>query len=201
VTGEGSGFDLVVIGASAGGFDALCRIVSRLPADFSLPIAAVQHRAKESELLAKLIQDCTALPVVEVEDKQPIEPGTVYIAPPDYHLLVEEGAFALSTEGLVGYSRPSIDVCFESAADVYGPGVIGVVLTGANADGARGLKRIVEGGGQAIVQDPSTAEVAVMPASAQKLVARARVMSLDEIAEHLIVRDRAHPRRQRSGVS
>jgi two-component system chemotaxis response regulator CheB len=184
--------DIIAIGASAGGFEALCTVISYFPSDFEIPVAIVQHRSKESEALASLLQDCTPLRVLEVEDKQPLEPGTIYVAPPDYHLLVEEGAFALSTEGPVRYSRPSIDVFFESVADVYGPGAIGVVLTGANTDGSKGLKQIVVRGGQALVQDPSTAEVPVMPASAQQAVERARVMTLEEIAVELIARDRLH---------
>lgn len=181
-----SRYDIIAIGSSAGGFEAMCRIVSRLPADFGIPVALVQHRAKDSRVLAELLQDCSAIRVVEVEDKQPIEPGCAYIAPPDYHMLVDGGAFALSTEGLVGYSRPSIDVFFDSVADEYGPGAIGVVLTGANTDGAKGLRKIVARGGQAIIQDPETAEVDVMPRGAQKLVSRAKLLTLDGIAEHLI---------------
>lgn len=181
-----SKYDLIAIGASAGGFEAVCRIVSRLPADFDIPVALVQHRAKESRALAGLLQDCCALRVSEVEDKQPIEPRNLYVAPPDYHMLVDDGAFSLSTEGLVGYSRPSIDVFFDSAADAFGPGVIGVVLTGANTDGSKGLRKIVARGGQAIVQDPDTAEVSVMPKGAKNAVGHAKVLSLEEIANHLM---------------
>ena len=181
-----SRYDIIAIGASAGGFDAICRIVSKLPGDFDIPVAVVQHRAKESRGLAELMQDCAAMRVVDVEDKMPIEPRSVYIAPPDYHMLVDEGHFALSTEGLVGYSRPSIDVFFESVADQFGPGVVGVVLTGANTDGSKGLQKIVARGGQAIVQDPDTAEVDVMPKGAKKLVKRAKVLPLDEIAQYLM---------------
>jgi two-component system chemotaxis response regulator CheB len=133
-----------------------------------------------------LLQDSTKLKVVEVEDKQPIGPGYVYVAPPDYHLLIDQGTFALSTDDLVLYSRPSIDVFFDSAADAYGPGTVGVVLTGANSDGSKGLKKIVERGGQAFVQDPATAEVNVMPAAAHALVPRARIASLEGIADHLL---------------
>jgi two-component system, chemotaxis family, protein-glutamate methylesterase/glutaminase len=176
---------MVAIGTSAGGLVALCELIKQLPGSFEIPIAIVQHRAKESAGLAELLQDCTHLNVLEVEDKQPVEKRSVYIAPPDYHLLIDEGVFALSTEGLVGYSRPSIDVFFDSVADAYGPRAIGVVLTGANADGSKGLERIVARGGQALVQDPQEAEVAVMPASAKKAVPRARVMTLNAIAEHL----------------
>ena len=182
--------DIVAVGASAGGFDALCTVISRLPSSFAIPVAIVQHRGKESEALASLLQDCTPLRVLEVEDKQPLEPATIYVAPPDYHMLVDEDAFALSTEGPVRYSRPSIDVFFESVADVYGPRAIGVVLTGANADGAKGLKRIVLHGGEALIQDPATAEVRVMPARAQQEVERAQILTLEQIAAELITRDR-----------
>jgi two-component system chemotaxis response regulator CheB len=182
---KSGGYDMVAIGTSAGGLLALCDLVKLLPGSFEIPIAIVQHRAKESAGLAELLQDCTPLNVVEVEDKQPVEKRSVYIAPPDYHMLIDEGVFALSTEGLVGYSRPSIDVFFDSVADAYGPRAIGVVLTGANADGSKGLQQIVARGGQALVQDPQEAEVAVMPASAKKAVPRARVMTLNAIAEHL----------------
>ena len=183
------GYDLIAIGTSAGGFEAICTLIGRLPADFSIPIGVVQHRSIESDALATLLQDCTGLRVSDAEDKLPVCPG-VYIAPPDYHLLIDDGAFALSTEGLVGYSRPSIDVFFDSAADAYGPGVIGIVMTGANADGSRGLQKIVARGGQALVQDPATADVDVMPAAALKLVTKARKMSIPDIADHLIELER-----------
>jgi two-component system chemotaxis response regulator CheB len=194
-------FEIVAIGASAGGFDALCTLVGRLPPDFGIAVAIVQHRAKESEALAELLQGCTKLRVVEVEDKEPMQAGTVYVAPPDYHLLAEEGAFALSTEGLVAHSRPSIDVFFESVADVYGARAIGIVLTGASADGSKGLQRIEERGGQALVQDPSTAQVAMMPSSAQRVVERARIMTLEQIASHLTAHDRMNRRHSGSGIS
>jgi two-component system chemotaxis response regulator CheB len=179
------GYRLVVVGASAGGLHALCSLVGGLPAGFEIPVAIVQHRSKDSDLLCDLLQECTALQVCEVSDKEEARPGFVYIAPPDYHLLVDEGSFSLSTEAPVRFSRPSIDVLFESAADAYGMDVVGVVLTGANADGSRGLRRIVEAGGLAVVQDPSTAEVRVMPQAAIRAVPRACVLPLDSIAAHL----------------
>lgn len=177
---------MIAIGTSAGGFNAICKLITSLPPSFEIPMAVVQHRAKESQGLAELLQECTALKVYDVEDKQPVERGSVYIAPPDYHLLIDNGEFALSTEGLVGYSRPSIDVFFDSVADMYGARAIGIVLTGANADGSTGLQKIVARGGQALVQDPDEAEVAMMPASAKKAVPRARVMTIDAIVQHLI---------------
>lgn len=182
-------YELVAVGASAGGLNAVCQVLKQLPADFSIPIGVVQHRARESALLADLLQDCTPLRVMEVEDKQPIEAGNVYIAPPDYHLLIDQGRFALSVEELVLYSRPSIDVFFESAADAFGAAVIGVVLTGANKDGSQGLSRIVAEGGQALIQDPATAEVAAMPTFAIHAVPQARVLTLDRIGEALAAID------------
>jgi two-component system chemotaxis response regulator CheB len=179
-------FDLIAVGASAGGLTAVCSLLRELPDDFAIPIGVVQHRARESALLAELLQDCTALRVLEVEDKQPIEPAHVYVAPPDYHMLVDHGTFALSVEDLVLFSRPSIDVFFDSAADAFGAGVIGVVLTGANRDGSNGLRNIVARGGLGYVQDPATAEVDAMPNFARAAVPQARVLPVEQIAQELI---------------
>jgi two-component system, chemotaxis family, protein-glutamate methylesterase/glutaminase len=178
------GYRVVVVGASAGGLHALRTLVSALPADFGLPVVVVQHRAKESELLCELLQECCPVPVHEVTDKMEMGPG-VFVGPPDYHLLVDEGYFTLSCDDPVRYSRPSIDVMFESAVDTYGMDVVGVVLTGANADGARGLRRVADAGGHAVVQHPDTAEVRVMPRSALKAVPGACVLPLEEIGAHL----------------
>jgi two-component system chemotaxis response regulator CheB len=157
-------------------------------------MVVVQHRSRDSDALCELLQEVTGLRVGEANDKEPILPGHVYVAPPDYHLLVEPGYFVLSTDEPVRYSRPSIDVMFASAADAYGPDVIGVVLTGANADGALGLQRIVARGGHAVVQDPATAEVKVMPLSALKAVPGACVLPLERIGPHLAgIRGRAVP--------
>jgi two-component system chemotaxis response regulator CheB len=180
----GPGYRVVVVGASAGGLHALRTLVSGLPADFEIPVIVVQHRAKESELLCELLQECSHMPVHEVVDKMDMGPG-VFVGPPDYHLLVDDGYFSLTTDDPVRYSRPSIDVMFESAVDTYGMDVVGVVLTGANADGARGLRRIADAGGHAVVQDPETAEVRVMPRSAAKAVPEACVLPLEDIAGHL----------------
>src|SRR5918992_615726 len=158
------GYEIVVVGTSWGGLAALRALTAPLPRDFGLAMAVVQHRHKDSDrLLATLLQERTALTVCEVEDKQPILPGFLFIAPADYHLLVERGHFSLTIDAPVRYSRPSIDVAFTSAADTYGAGTIGVVLTGANADGAEGLSQIAKRGGLAIVQSPSTAESPTMP--------------------------------------
>lgn len=191
---EAPGIRLIVVGVSAGGLSALRTLVAALPADFAIPLAVVQHRSRDSELLCELLQECAPLQVAEVNDKQPIQPGHVYVGPPDYHLLVEPGYFALSTDEPVRFSRPSIDVMFRSAADTYGPDVVGVVLTGANADGARGLRSIVDRGGYAVVQDPATAEVSVMPQHALQAVPEACVLPLDGIGPHLAaIRGRRMP--------
>jgi two-component system chemotaxis response regulator CheB len=185
VSAPAPGYRLIVVGVSAGGLFALRTLVAGLPADFEVPIAVVQHRSRDSELLCELLQECSTLPVGEANDKESIEQGHVYVAPPDYHLLVEPGYFVLSTDDPVRFSRPSIDVMFSSAADAYGADVIGIVLTGANADGARGLKKIVDRGGYAIVQDPADAEVQVMPQQALKAVPGACVLPMSRIAAHL----------------
>lgn len=175
-------YELVVIGTSWGGLHALRRVLEGLPATFDLPVVVVQHRHRDSDhLLVTLLQDHTSLPVHEIEDKTDLDAGHVYVAPAEYHVLVEVGHLALSTEEPVRYSRPSIDVTFESAADSYGSRTVGVVMTGANDDGARGLKRIADRGGAAIIQEPSSAESATMPAAALKFVPDARVVKLEEI--------------------
>jgi two-component system chemotaxis response regulator CheB len=180
------GYEIIVVGTSWGGLAALRTLTGGLPRDFGLPVVVVQHRHKDSDrLLATLLQEHTPLTVCEVEDKQPILPGFVFIAPPDYHLLVEPDHFSLSTDEPVRYSRPSIDVAFTSAADSYGSRTVGVVLTGANADGAEGLAAIAERGGLAIVQTPSTAESPTMPRAALEAVTTARVMPLRAIADLL----------------
>ena len=189
---------MVVIGTSWGGLSAVSTVVADLPATFALPLVVVQHRSPDAPgLLAELLQHRTRLTVLEVEDKQPILAGHVFVAPPNYHLLFDRGVFSLTTDAPVRYSRPSIDVTFTSAADEYGRGAIGIVLTGANEDGSVGLKRIVDRGGYAIVQDPATAESAVMPQSALRAVARARVLPLSGIARHLVTIAPPRPPSQR----
>jgi two-component system chemotaxis response regulator CheB len=183
---SGVGYDVAVVGTSWGGLAALRMMVAGLPASFQMAMVLVQHRHKDSDhLLRALLQERSALEVCEVEDKMPIEHGRVYVAPPDYHTLVEPGHFSLSTDAPVRYSRPSIDVTFGSAADSYGHRTVGIVLTGANADGADGLLRISNRGGMVLIQDPATAESAVMPAAAVKAVPRARVMALPELVRYL----------------
>ena len=176
----------MVVGISWGGLHALKTLVAALPAAYHLPTVLVQHRHRDSDgLLRNLLQEHTTLNVCEVEDKQPILPGYLFIAPADYHLLVEEGYFSLSVDAPVRYSRPSIDVTFVSAADAFGARSAGVVLTGANADGAAGLVRIAQRGGAAVVQAPETAESPTMPKAALEAVPAARVLTLPEIGRFL----------------
>ena len=178
---------IIVIGASWGGLAALSRLVGSLPPDFPVPVAIVQHRSRHADnLLASLLQDVTPLRVVDVEDKEPLAPQSVFIAPANYHMLVENGHLSLTTDPMVRFSRPSIDVTFLSAADMYLNSTVGVVLTGANDDGARGLRHIVDRGGRAIVQDPATAESPVMPLAALRIVPEASVVPLDQIGPRLI---------------
>ena len=190
---------LIVIGCSWGGLAALHEILTRLPADLPAAVAIVQHRRADAEdtLTGLLTRGC-ALPIRSPEDKEPIEPGVVYLAPPNYHLLVEEGSLALSIDALVNFSRPSIDVLFESAARSYGSDVIGVVLTGANADGAAGLAEIRRCGGHAIVQDPATAELPIMPRAALDRAGAAEVLPVEVIPGALV---RLCARAGRSGRS
>jgi two-component system chemotaxis response regulator CheB len=179
-------YEIVVVGTSWGGLAAMRQLIGGLPPAFALPIVVVQHRHKNSDhLLTSLLQDHTPLCVCDVEDKAPIVGGNIYVAPADYHLLVEHGQFSLSTEEAVLFSRPSIDVTFTSVADTYGPRAVGVILTGANGDGAQGLRRIFDRGGLAFVQQPDTAESATMPTAAIRAVPKARVLTIPEIAARL----------------
>lgn len=180
---------VVVMGSSAGGLRALEQVLGALPATFPLPIVAVQHRSRESsDAYAGVIGMSTKLPVRDAEDNTPLVAPGVYVGPPDYHVLIEPGRVALSVDEPVAHSRPSIDVLFESAADAYGPNVVAVLLTGANADGARGLVRIKQAGGYAIVQDPQSAESPEMPAAAIASAPIDRVLPLSEIADELLRR-------------
>lgn len=180
--------EVVVIGTSAGGLRALETLLGALPPNFKVPIVAVQHRSRESEAFASVMQSLVKIPIVEAEDKEQLTAPAVYLAPPDYHLLLEPGALALSTDEPVSFSRPSIDVLFESAADAYGRNVIGVLLTGANHDGARGLARIRAAGGVALVQDPRTAESPEMPNAAIVSGAADQVLSLLDLSRELVRR-------------
>ena len=179
-------FELVVVGTSRGGLKALQTMLSGLHYEFSLPVVVVQHRSKEMETgLCQFVASHCALPVCEPDDKQPIEGGRVYLAPRDYHLMIEDGAFALSTDSPVAFARPSIDVLFESAADEYRERVVGVILTGQNRDGARGLAAIKARGGMTIVQEPDSAESKEMPRAAIATTQVNWILSLEEIAPRL----------------
>jgi len=180
-------YQAVVIGVSAGGIAALERIFSTLDATFSLPIMVVQHIAPSGEShLASHFSSCCSLPVREAMDKEPVTPGKIYLAPANYHLLIEQhGAMALSTEDKVNYSRPSIDVLFTTAAETYGKALVAIVLTGANHDGAAGLATVARMGGLTIVQEPATAHVDVMPKAALAAARVDHVLPLDQIGEFL----------------
>lgn len=180
-------YEIICVGASWGGLDAVGRLLADLRAGIDLPVVVAQHRHASSTPggLADLLRLRVKRPVVDAEDKMAIERGKVYIAPPDYHLLVEHGSFALSVDERVQFARPSIDVLFESAAYAYGPGVIGVILTGANEDGAAGLATIKRRGGVALVQDPAGAVRRTMPEAAIAATVADAVLPLEEIGAFL----------------
>lgn len=180
-------FRIVVVGASLGGTRVLEQILSAIPRDFPVPLAIVQHRGKSAcDGLQSALQRNCILPVLEPEDKQPIRPSHVFLAPADYHLLVEGDRFALSTEAPVCHARPSSDVLFETAADAFLSDVIGIVLTGASQDGAQGAARIKALGGTVVVQDPATAESSVMPAAALEFTRVDKVLAPTEIGAFLL---------------
>ncbi len=176
------------MGASAGGVTALMTLLAPLPADYPLPIVAVLHLLPRRESrLASVLDDSLALPVREARDKEPITGGTVYLASPDYHLLIElDRSFSFSSEPPVGFARPSIDVLMISAADAYGPALVGVLLTGANMDGAEGMAAIQECGGLTIVQLPADADVATMPEAAIARRQPDHVLTLKDIQKMLL---------------
>ncbi|MEO8217391.1 MAG: chemotaxis protein CheB [Acidobacteriota bacterium] len=177
---------LIVVGCSLGGLQALQVILKGLPAGFQIPIAVAQHRhPKSSEVLAQHLQRSSTLEISDAEDLQPIESGHIYLAPANYHLVVDRGSLRLSVDDAVQYSRPSIDVLFDSAADSYRQRAVGVVLTGANTDGANGARRIREHGGLILVQDPKEAEAPVMPEAAIAATTPSAVLTLVQITEYL----------------
>jgi two-component system chemotaxis response regulator CheB len=177
--------ELIVCGASIGGLAAFEKLLVLLPADFSVPLVIVQHRGKEAGGLCDYLRHFCPLPITEPEDKEAIAPGRVYLAPGDYHLLVEKNRFALSTAAPVHAARPSINVLFESAADAYGRRAVGVILTGAGRDGATGLAQIKERGGVAVVQDPTTAEGRSLPEAALAAAHVDHTLALPQIAAYL----------------
>src|SRR5215213_3844022 len=179
--------ELVIIGASWGGLHAVGEILSGLPEDFPAPVLIVQHRAEDAEdILAGLLDRRGPLSVLDADDKAELVAGCIRVAPPGYHVLVERGHVELSTEASVQFSRPSIDVALETAARAYGPGLVGVVLTGANDDGAFGLAQVRRHGGMAIVQDPASAERRTMPDAAIAAADPQMVSALEDIAPLLV---------------
>jgi two-component system chemotaxis response regulator CheB len=180
-------YELIAIGASWGGLDAVGRLLEGVPADVDQAIVVAQHRSAASDrgLLESLLQKHIRRPVREPGDKEPIEAYHVYVAPPDYHLLVDGGRFALSVDARVQHARPSIDVLFESVAEAYRERAIGIVLTGANEDGAAGLAAIKRLGGVSIVQDPRTASSKTMPEAALAATEADAVLALEEIGPFL----------------
>lgn len=186
--------EAVVIGASAGGVHALLTLLSGLPQHFALPIIAVLHLPKERDSrLAEVFQQRLGMTVREAADKETIVPSTLYFAGSGYHLSIEtDRTFSLSCEEPVNYSRPSIDVLMDSAADAYGPSLAGVLLTGANFDGAAGLARIKQRGGLTAVQDPAEAQVATMPQAAIRKLKPNLILTLEGIRQLLIQLDQNH---------
>lgn len=180
-------YDAVVIGVSAGAVEALNTILPQLPEDFPLPVFIVVHLAPAKEsIMPEIMRRKCSLPIFEAEDKQPIKAGIVYFAPPNYHLLIEkDGYVSLSSDEPVCFSRPSVDVLFESAADAYGKALVAVVLTGANEDGTAGLSSVMAAGGVGLVQSPSNAYATMMPSSALKANPTALALNLEEIALYL----------------
>ncbi|MDZ4667465.1 MAG: chemotaxis protein CheB [bacterium] len=181
-------YEAIVIGVSSGGMNALKFIFSVLPSGFTTPIIIVQHLSAHSDKeWINLLNNKSNLTIKEADEKEKIETGKAYVAPSNYHLLIEKDkTFSLTIDERVNFARPSIDVLFESAADTYKNKLIGIVLTGSNTDGAKGIKRIKEYGGLAIIQDPETAESSTMPASAIAAVEPDYILSLEKIVELLI---------------
>jgi two-component system chemotaxis response regulator CheB len=180
-------YEAIVVGVSAGGLVALAEVLPKLDKDMTLPVMIVQHQSHDSDdFLVRYFDDLCRHSVTEVEDKMPVESGTIYFAPANYHLLVEpDKTFSLSTEARVNYSRPSIDVLFESAADTYMDRLVGIILTGANSDGTNGAARIKELGGLIIAQDPETAEADAMPMSVIKHVQVDHILALNRIGDFI----------------
>lgn len=179
----------IVIGVSAGGMDALKTVLVPLPSDFPVPLLIVQHMSPErsENYLIEYLDSLCSLNVKEADEKETVQSSYVYIAPSDYHLLVEaDGTLSMSVDERVNYSRPSIDVLFESASEAYSSGLIGIVLTGANSDGAEGLKTIKENGGLTIVQDPETADSRAMPLAAIEKCNVDHILGLDKISDFLL---------------
>lgn len=193
----------IVIGGSAGSVDALGQLLPALSAEVGAAVLVVVHlpRERTSRLVEVFSRKCRGR-VLEADDKQPIEAGHVYFAPPDYHLLVEAGpALALSSDELIHYSRPAIDPLFESAADVYGSALLAIVLSGANEDGAQGLLAVARAGGQTFVQDPAEATAPTMPLAALQAVPESTALTLEQLAALLgSVQDGRYPTASHRGA-
>lgn len=179
---------LIVIGASAGALEALSDILPHLPQSFPLPVVIVVHLPPDKEsMLSEVFDKKCRLTVKEAEDKEFLSPGTIYFAPPDYHVLLErDGSLSLSSEEPVLFSRPSVDVLFETAADAYGDGLVGVILTGANEDGAAGLRKIVDCGGRALILQPDKAFARAMPDAAIRLCPEGEVLNAGDLRERIL---------------
>jgi two-component system chemotaxis response regulator CheB len=181
-------YEAIAIGVSSGGMNAMKILFSALPVEFSMPVIIVQHISSRSDNhWIDLLNNRSSLNIKEADEKEKIERGNIYIAPSNYHLLIEKDkTFSLTIDGRVNFARPSIDVLFESAAEAYKNTLIGVVLTGSNNDGTAGIKKIKENGGLTIVQDPETAESSFMPASAIAAIKVDHVLPLKDIIELLM---------------
>jgi two-component system, chemotaxis family, protein-glutamate methylesterase/glutaminase len=189
VTVQGRHFEAVVIGASAGGVNALMQVLPALPRGYRLPIVVVLHvRSGRQNQLVEVFQQRVQLPVREAGDKEDVIPGTLYFAPAGYHLLLEhERSFSLSCDAPLHFARPAIDITMESAADVYGASLAGILLTGANDDGAQGMAAIGRAGGLTVVQDPDEANVGVMPLEAIRVRPPDLVLPLEQIKQLLLM--------------
>ncbi|MDX6515473.1 MAG: two-component system, chemotaxis family, protein-glutamate methylesterase/glutaminase [Gaiellaceae bacterium] len=179
--------ELLVVGASWGGLHAVSSLLRQLPDDLDVPVVIAQHRSPDprADVLLELLAGHTERRLSEPDDKEPLRPRTIYLAASDYHLLVERGSLALSLEGRIQYSRPSIDVLFESAADAYGPELVAIILTGANSDGAAGAAAVARAGGTVVVEDPASAERPEMPRAALAAVPDALVRPLEALGATL----------------
>ncbi|MBL7717222.1 MAG: chemotaxis protein CheB [Flavipsychrobacter sp.] len=179
--------ELVAIGGSAGSLEALLEILPALKPDFPVPLVLVLHRKSTTDtILTNLLQSRSSFRVREIEEKEPLRPGTLHIVPPDYHVLIEEDrTFSLDDSEKVNYSRPSIDVVFQSAAKVYQSGLVCVLLSGANADGTEGFRQVQELGGTTIAQSPESAEVGYMPGQAIAANTAGKIMNNKEIIAYL----------------
>jgi two-component system chemotaxis response regulator CheB len=181
-------YEAIVVGVSSGGLKALRLIFSVLPSDFVVPIIVVQHIGPRSEnTWIKILNSSSNINIKEADEKEKVRTGHIYVAPSNYHLLIEKDkTFSLTIDERVNFARPSIDVLFESAAEVYREKLIGIILTGSNSDGAKGVKRIKDCGGLVIIQDPETAESSSMPSSALALIQPDYIVALNQISDLLI---------------